>query len=321
MNPDVARAILELAASGALPAEKAPLLLRVARGELLSVHGELRALLYAGVLLITGGAGLLVKENLDRIGPVAIAAGIGLAAAAALAWVIAKAPPFSWEPVTSPHLAFDYILLLGVLLTGADLAYIEWKFTPLGAHWPWHLLIMAVLAGVAAFRFDSRVIFSLALSTFAAWRGVSVARLGSGLWDGSGDAVRWNAIACGVLFAVLGFILARTDRKAHFEPVAVHLGWLLVLGGIGSGIAESGDLALRWGVALLLVGAGLAAGAFFTRRFPLFAYGVLGGYVGLSRVVFGITHFELLGCFWFSITSIFLIIGLLIAQRRMREPL
>jgi len=258
-----------------------------------------------------------VKENLDRIGPVAIAVGIGLAAAAALAWVIVKAPPFSWGPVPSPHLAFDYLLLLGVLLTGADLAYVEWKFTPLGAHWPWHLLIMALLAGVAAFRFDSRMIFSLSLSTFAAWRGVSAFLPSSGLWNGSGDAVRWNAIACGVLFAILGFALARTDRKAHFEPVAVNLGWLLVLGGIGSGTA---DLALTWSVALLLVGAGLAAGAFQARRFPLFAYGVLGGYAGLSRVVIGFTHFDTLGCFWFSITSLALILGLFFAQRRMREP-
>src|SRR4051794_24452647 len=159
MNPDVADAIPRLVEAGVLPPDEAPRLLRVARGELLSVHGELRALLYAGVLLITGGVGLLVKENLDRIGPVAIAVGIGLAAAAALAWVIAKAPAFSWGPVPSPHLAFDYMLLLGVLLAGAELAYVEWKFTPLGAHWPWHLLLMALLAGVAAFRFDSRVIF------------------------------------------------------------------------------------------------------------------------------------------------------------------
>src|SRR5258708_6926970 len=122
VNPDVAKAIPELAASGVLPPEKAPLLLRVARGELLSVHGELRALLYAGVLMIAGGVGLLVKENLDRIGPLAIAVGIGLAATAALAWVIAMAPPFSWRPVPSPHLAFDYMLLLAVLLAGAEFA-------------------------------------------------------------------------------------------------------------------------------------------------------------------------------------------------------
>jgi hypothetical protein len=320
VNPDVAKAIPELAASGVLPAEKAPLFLRVARGELLSVHGELRALLYAGVLLITGGVGLLVKENLDRIGPVTIAMGIGLTAAAALVWVIAKAPPFSWRPVPSPHLAFDYLLLLGVLLVGADLAYVEWKFTPLGAHWPWHLLIMALLTGVAAFRFDSRVVFSLSLSTFAAWRGVSVAVFSVSLLHAK-NTVRLSAIVCGVLFAILGFILARMDRKAHFEPVAVNLGWLLVLTGIGSGIGESGENALRWGAALLLVGAGLAAGAFLARRFPLFAYGVLAGYVGLSRVVIGMVDLEILGCFWFSVTSLLLVLGLLFAQRRMREPI
>jgi hypothetical protein len=319
VNPDVAKAIPELAASGVLPAEKVPLLLRVARGELLSVHGELRALLYAGVVMVLGGVGLLVKENLDRIGPVAIAVGIGLAAAAALAWVIAKAPPFSWRPVPSPNLAFDYMLLLGVLLAGTELAYVEWKFTPLGAHWPWHLLIMALLTGAAAVRFDSRVIFSLALSTFAAWRGVSVAFFGATLLNET-TAVRWNAIGCGVLFVVLGLVLARTDRKAHFEPVAVNLGWLLVLGGLAAGIGAGWKDPLKGCDALLLVGAGLAGHSFRVRRFSLFAYGVLAGYVGLSRVVFGIADFEILGCFWFSITSLLLILGLLFAQRRMREP-
>jgi hypothetical protein len=317
VNPDVVKAIPELVGSGALPPEKAPVLLRVARGELLSVHGELRALLYAGVLLLTGGVGLLVKENLDRIGPLTIAVGIGLAAAAALAWVIVKAPPFSWGPVPSPNLAFDYMLLLGVLLAGADLAYVEVQFTPLGAHWAWHLLIMAILMGVAAFRFDSRVVFSLSLSTFAAWRGVSVAFFGATLLKEE-SAVRWNAIACGALFIVLGLALARTGRKAHFEPVAANLGWLLVLGGIGSGMFASGSTGLAWSGALVLVGAGLAAGAFRARRFPLFAYGVLAAYAGLSYLVIDGLDLEMMGCFWFSITSLLLILGLLFAQRRMR---
>jgi hypothetical protein len=317
VNPDVVKAIPELVRGGVLPPTKAPVLLRVARGELLSVHGELRALLYAGVLLLTGGVGLLVKENLDRIGPLTIAVGIGLAAAAALAWVIAKAPPFSWGPVPSPNLAFDYMLLLGVLLAGADLAYIEVTFTPLGAHWAWHLLIMALLTGLAAFRFDSRVVFSLSLSTFAAWRGVSVAFFGATLLNEE-SAVRWNAIGCGVLFVVCGWVLARTGRKAHFEPVAANLGWLLVLGGIGSGMLASGNAGLAWSGALLLVGAGLAAGAFRARRFPLFAYGVLAAYAGLSYLVVDGLDLEMMGCFWFSITSLLLILGLLFAQRRMR---
>jgi hypothetical protein len=320
MSPDVALAIPELVESGILPPGKAPLLLRVARGELLSVHGELRALLYAGVLLMMGGVGLLVEQNLDRIGPLVIAAALLVAAAAALGWVVRVAPPFSWEEVASPNLAFDYILLLGVLLLAADLAYVEVKLSPLGAHWPWHLLIVAVLAGLAAFRFDSRVVFSLALSTFAAWRGVAVMQIGSMLWGPSAAGVRWNTIACGALFALFGFVLVRTERKAHFEPVAVHLGWLLVLSAMVSGLAESGSRGLAWAGALLLTGAGLAAGAWRFRRFPLFAFGILAAYVGLSRLVVEVLKLEVLGCFWFCATSLLVILGLLAAQRRLKEP-
>ena len=320
MNPDVAAAIPPLVEAGILPAAAAPRLLRVARGELVSVRAELRAVLYLGVLLVMGGVGVLVKENLDRIGPVTIAVGIGLAAALALGWVARIAPPFSWGEAPSPHLGFDYLLLLGVLLAAADLAYVEVHFTPLGAHWAWHLLIVALLTALAAFRYDSRVVFSLSLSTFAAWRGVSAAHLGQqALWQWSWveDAVRWNAIACGALFVILGFALVRTGRKAHFEPVATHLGWLLILLALGSGMD-----AVRWGawsVALLITGIGLAAVSFLRRRFPLFAYGILAAYAGMTRLVLAGNREWAAGCFWFSFTSLALIFGLVLAQRRMRR--
>lgn len=319
MNPDVANAIPRLVESGVLPPEKAPLLLRAARRELVSVHGELRLLLYVGVLLITSGVGILVKENLDRIGPAAIATGIGLAAAAALFWVFRVSPPFSWKEVPSPNLAFDYILLLGVLLAAADLAYIEVQFTPLGPNWSWHLLIVSLLTGLAAFRFDSRIVFSLALTTFLAWRGVSVAAAGEEVLDGSVDAVRWNSLACGVLFVVLGIVLKRTDRKAHFEPVAMYLGWLLILGELALGLGES--TWLLYNLALLACGVGLAAVAYRFRRFPLFAFGVLAGYIALSRFIFEVDGAEVIGCFWFASTTILLLLGLIVAQRRLKEPL
>jgi hypothetical protein len=321
MNPDVAEAILELDGAGALPRERVPLLLRAARGELLSVRAELRAMFYGGVLLIVTGAGWLLARNLDLIGPLAIASAVGLAAAAALAWVARVAPPFSWQEVAPPHLAFDYLLLLGILLAGADLAYVEVHFTPLGANWPWHLLIVAALTGVAAFRFDSRVAFSLALSTFAAWRGVSLARTASGLWSRP-VGWRWNAVACGALFVLLGLGLARARRKAHFEPVAAHLGWLLVLGGLASGIGDRRGTGLAWTALLLAAGAGLAAWAYRARAFPLFAYGVVAGFVALSRLAIEELDLGVQGGFFMlSILSLAMIASLLAAHRRMREPL
>ena len=177
LNPDVSAAVDRLVGEGVLSRDQARILGREARGELLSILPELRLLLYGGVVAVAGGVGWLVKQNLGRIGPLAIATALWLAAAASIAWCLRRAPPFSRGEQASPHLAFDYILLLGVLLTGAALAYVEVKFTPLGDAWSYHLLVMSLFAGALAVRCDSRVVASLALSSFAAWRGVSAAIL------------------------------------------------------------------------------------------------------------------------------------------------
>ncbi|HEX4952163.1 MAG TPA: DUF2157 domain-containing protein [Thermoanaerobaculia bacterium] len=319
MRPDVARAIPELVERGLLSPEQAEPLLSEARGELVSVARGLSWLLYLGVALLAGGVGLLVKQNLDRIGPVTIAVAIALAAALPLAWVFRRAPAFSWGVVESPHFAFEYLLLLGVLLAAADLAYVEVKFAALGESWPWHLLIVALCSGLAAFRFDSRVVFSLALSSFAAWRGVSVANLGADVVTSSAASVRWNALGCGVLFVLLGHLLRRLDRKAHFEPAALYLGWLLALAAMASGMFELGGAGLLWSFVLLLVGVGLAIWAFRGRRFPLFAFGVVAAYAALSRLAMEAIGIEVLGCLWFASTSLALIFGLVFAQRRMKE--
>lgn len=319
MNPDVLIAIDSLQAQGILPAGKARHFSRVARRELVSVRQELRLLLYAGVLVTMAGVGLLVKEKLDQIGPVTIAAGLGLAALGSLVWVARHAPPFSWREASSPHLGFDYILLLGVLLTGATIAYIEAQFTPLGAAWVWHLLIMSAFTATLAFRYDSRVIFSLALSTFAAWRGVSVALLEHSLWSWSGPegSLRANAIGCGVLFILLGVVLARSNRKPHFEPVATYLGWILILGAFISGLGSEHN---EFSLPLFLTGAALAVFAFHFRRFPLFAIGVVGGYIGATYWVLRWSHVGLTGgMLWLLVTSIGLLVGLFAAHRRMKE--
>ena len=41
-------------------------------------------------------------------------------------------------------LGADYVLLLGVLLVGADLAYIETQLRLLGPEWAYHLLVVAL---------------------------------------------------------------------------------------------------------------------------------------------------------------------------------
>jgi hypothetical protein len=310
MSPDVARAIPKLRERGLLSEAGARRFLRVARGELVSVYAELRLLLYAGVVLVVAGAGFLVQENLDRLGPVAIAAAIGAGAIASLAWTFRRAPGFSWGAVASPHVAFDYILLLGVLLASADLAYIEARFTPLGANWPWHLFFMSLAMAAIAVRCDSRVVFSLALSTFASWRGVSASFVERGFWSNFATATRLNTAICGVLFVLLGLFMARNDRKAHFEPVATYLGFVLLLVSLASGALTDDPPWSLWAFALLVVGVGLSFYSFYRARFPLFAMGAVAAYVAFSRfIVPELDDFNLVAL-WFLLTSIAAIVVL-----------
>jgi hypothetical protein len=288
MSPETVAAIARLRDERILSDAQADAFGRAARGDLLSIRGELRLTLYAGVLLLTSGVGVFLKENHDRIGPAAIAALVGAAAAACLWYAARRTPPFTWGEARSTHVAADYLLLLSMLLFGADLAYAETQFRLLGPHWSWHLLIVSIVYLVAAYRFDSRAVLTLALTSFAAWRGVSVAmpldayRYGA---EGSAGAVRLNAIAVGILFVAVGALSARARRKAHFEPVWVASGMILVFGAVVSGVFEGRGDWIAWEAALVVLGL-IALMLCWRLRRPLeFAIATAALYVGGLRLL------------------------------------
>ena len=239
MNPDVVRAITRLRADGVLSAGQADLFDRVARRGLVSVRFEIRALLYVGVLLLTSGVGVLVAQHHQEIGPLAIATGITLAAARLPALGRAPGRALLVGRGPSPSVAFDYVLLLGLLLLASALAYVEVQFTVLGPRWAYHLLIVGVVYLLAAYRWDSRTALGLALATLAAWRGLSISLVPAAtLGPGVAADLRASAIALGALYVGAAVLSVRLGRKAHFEEVFANAGLLLLLGGLLSGVLE-----------------------------------------------------------------------------------
>jgi hypothetical protein len=321
VNPDVVAAIEALRAKSTLSQPQADALLRPARGELVSIHAELRVTLYTGVLLATAGVGLFLKENHERLGPAVLASLIGLAAAACLLYAFRRFPPFSWETGSSPSLiGADYVLLLGVLLVGSDLAYIETQYRWLGPNWPLHLLLVALLYFAAAYRFDSRTVLSLALSTFAAWRGISAALPFSSAAHLAGAAavLRANALGCGILFIALGILSVRLRRKAHFEAVWTTMGLLLLFGGLLSGVFQIGSSWPLWELPLFLFAGATVFLAHRLRRPLDFALGVLAAYLGSLRFLAQALEGSALA-FTIALSSLAVLAFLIYAQRRMRE--
>lgn len=321
VNPDVAAAVESLHEQGVLTDARAGLFSRVARRGLVSMRLEIRGALYLGVLLLTGGVALFVKENRERIGPAAIGLTLFALAAGCLVWAWRNSPPFTWGDASSTHAGFDYVLLLGALLVATDLAFLETQLKLLGESWPWHLLVVAAFYALLAYRFDSRMLLSLALASFAAWRGVSVNLSRASLGGGDPERLRAEALACGVLFVVMGVAFRRAERKAHFEDVYVNAGLLLGFGGLLSGVFGRSDEWPAWLLALLAVSALVAALAWRAKRTLPFAQAVLAAYLGLLRAVFSGGGGDIalvwllaavLGCA--ALAMVFL------AHRRMRTP-
>src|SRR2546426_1001553 len=232
MNPDVVSAIARLRRDNVLGQAQATLFDRVARRRLVSVRFEIRALLYAGVLLVVGVAYLL-----------------------------------------------------------------------------------------GAYLWDSRTILGLALTTLAAWRGVSISLIQGSLPAVNMGNLRVNAVVLGALYVAAAALSVRLERKAHFEEVFANAGLLLLLGGLVSGVFGS---ELNWGVwlAALLVVAGLVMWLSFPlRRSLYFAQGIVAVYVGLLRLLFEPFRHHVSGLPFFlaAVLGLGALVLILAAHRRMRE--
>jgi hypothetical protein len=168
------------------------------RREVFSLHPELRILAWGGAMLLAAAAGLVLKNNLERIGPLALSLLMAIAAAACYAFV--------WWRRARAGVVDDYVLMLGALLVSTDVAFIESQFHLLGSAWHRHFLILAIVHGVTAYLYRSRIVLSLSIAALAAWLGVRETPFG----NASDYAIR--AFACAALLL--------TWREAHrrFEP-------------------------------------------------------------------------------------------------------
>ena len=318
-SPEVARALTELVAEGVLLPEKAAPLVAVARGELVSIRAELRALLGLAVTLATAGVGLWIKEHHDLLGPVPVALLLGAAAAGAVFVARRRTSAFTWGRDPARDWIVDGLVLLAAGLVGAELAWIERQFGALGASWPLHLLFVSLATAALAIRFDSLPAWSLALATFAAWRGVGWgADLGGLEKSLSGELeLRLEWLGCGALFFLLARLAERFDRKRHFEPTTTVLAFLAAATGLAIGLGD-GDAWPLWALGLGGLGVGAAAWAFTRRRRGLLALGALAAYVALTRALFAVRGAEWWGCFWFFGSTAGAIVLLVLVERRFR---
>ncbi len=231
-----------------------PEAIRIESREIFSVRRELLVALYVAVATLLGGVGLLIKENYERIGPVALLTGIF--AAAALCYVLALRVK---QAGRERSLGMDYVLLLGALLFSAAVGYAEVQFHLFGSGWSRHLMLLALWHFATAYLFHSRLVLSVALTAFAAWLGVeaSMGNLFSPRSPVLGVGPR--ALTCALLFWIGSrfHIVERVTPGQGFRDV--YLQFAVNLGFWGA-LALGGATSTRWIGALILLGLAIVVG-------------------------------------------------------------
>jgi hypothetical protein len=280
-----------------------------------SVHRELRFFLYIGILLIIAGAGLTVKQYFANLGDIAIISSLTLCFAAAFIYCFIKGNPFSTDEVASPNIAFDYILFFGCAFFSMDIAYIETQFHLLGDSWKSYLLISSGLFLLLAYRFDNRLVLSMALSTIAAWFGFTLSEYRFAFEK----YYREYAIMYGITVLLLGGLLYQLRIKKHFFDIYLNFAVHFLCIALISGVAEYKIFSLYF-PALLLACAALVFYSVQVRKFLYMLYAVIYGYIGISIVIMDKIYRETFLVFSYFILTSLLVIGLIfMISRKFKE--
>ena len=296
---------------GVLSPDQHTLLSSLSRREPFSVFLELNLLLYAGILAFVAGLGWTVTTFSQQLGDVIIVTVLSAILAACVWYTFTRAAPWSAKEVPSPNLLFDYVLYLGALVWSVELAYLESRFHLLSGQWDLYLLATAALYFVLAYRFDNRFVLSLALSSLAAWFGLTISHIPS-----HQDATyRQYAIVYSLFIAAAGAITRRRDLKPHFFGTYLNIAANVLFWALLSGVFDRQNSTL-WLVALLLACAASLAWGLVRRQFAFVAYAAVYGYIGISFVLLRNMNSGTAVLSYFVVTGAAMLITLVVIARR-----
>ena len=252
----------------------------------LSVHWELRTILYTGVLLLASGLGILVYKNIDTISHQGVLIFIALISAGGFYYCFKNKLPFSLKKVEAPGSFFDYALLLACLCFIIFIGYWQYQFHMFGDKFGLATFIPMIVLFFSAYCFDHLGILSLAITNLAAWLGIVVTPtkiLKANDFNSADIIITGLLLGIGLILA--GKLTLIRKIKPHFEWMYTNFGMHIVFISCIAALFHFNAVYFLWFLALLAV-----AFYFYTearKKNPLYFLLMLTlySYVGLSYVV------------------------------------
>ncbi|MBL7917839.1 MAG: DUF2157 domain-containing protein [Bacteroidia bacterium] len=187
------------------------------KNKTISVHWELRTILYLGILLFISGISVLVYQNIDTIGHQAILAFILLACGGGFYYSIKMRKPYTHTEVKHESPFPDYAILSACLLLGVFVTYLQAIYNVFGYNYGLATFIPAMVYLSCAYLFDHKGVLSLGITGVSAWAGLSVTPMELLKHnDFSSLSIIITGIIIGAVFAAAGYISVKKEIKSHF---------------------------------------------------------------------------------------------------------
>lgn len=259
------------------------------RDKPMSVHWELKTILYLGILLFMSGLGILVYLNIDTIGHTAIIAAISLGCAACFYYGFKHRKPYSNSEVKYDSPLFDYVVLLGCLLFGVLIGYMQYQYTVFGTHYGIATLFPALVFLGAAYVFDHKGILSLGITGFAAWAGISVTPMHLlENNDFSSTDIIWTAIVVGGILAGFSKVADLKDVKKHFGFTYNNFAANILFISLLAGLFEDGYMSFVYFLLISVLVFYYIRYAIAEKSFLFLLLSVIYGYIALTYTFFSL---------------------------------
>ena len=258
------------------------------KGPMLSVHRDVKALLYIGILLLTAGLGTLVYKNIDSIGHQFVLLLIAIICIGCFVYCLKNKLPFTTQKVNSPIAFFDYVLLLGCISFVIFTGYLQFEYKVFGTNYGMATFVPMLVLFFCAYYFDHIGILNMAIANLAIWLGVSVTPkkllLNS---DFNSETIIYTYLLLGLFLLAAAFATLKFDFKRHFEfsylHYGVHLAFISLLAGYFHFYEFPG--AIIWMLGIALIALYVYRDAFADKSFYFLLLVVLYSYIAVSSLI------------------------------------
>ena len=185
-----------------------------------SLNVELKMLLYLSVLLFTSGIGILIYENIDTIGHVAILSLLLIVTLVCFYFCFKNSVGFRKSETTFESPVLEYLVLLANILTCIFIGYLQFQYKPFCIHYGLATLVPTIISFICAYYFDNKSVLTIAITGLAAYVGLSVTP--QDIFNNDlylNQSLSFSAIMLGVLLILWTFYSDRIALKTHFKLI------------------------------------------------------------------------------------------------------